>query len=270
VQKKKKGSLVLKLFLALILLGTGFGAVVLIFREQGSSGGTAPSDASGSGSDAIAAVVPDAAIAEPPPPPPEPDAAEPDIEMDPTPAKPTAGSAAKPTTRPTKPTTTTTKPTTTKPGAGSGGGSAEKPAGDGSAAPSVTDAPLGATDDDCDETSCILSKYDRACCAKYKPKDTGADFKPRVGDVPEALDKSMVRAGIDRVKPRVVACGEKSGGAKGTVKISMQVSPDGAVTSASVAAAPDPALGECVLAAMRSAKFGKTVNGASFTYPFAF
>lgn len=265
VQKKKGGSLVLKLFLALVLLGTGFGAVVLIFRDKDSGGGSAGSGSDpGSGSTPIATVTPDAAVVEPPPP----DAAEPDIEMDPTPAKPTGGSAAKPPTNPTKPVTNPSKPVTnpTKPGTGSG--SAEPPGGDGSA--SVADAPKNPpVDDDCDETSCILSKYDRACCAKFKPKDTNTDFKPRVGDVPESLDKTMVRAGVERVKPRVVACGEKSG-AKGTVKIAMQVSPDGAVTGASVADAPEAALGECVLAAMKSAKFGKTVNGASFTYPFAF
>ena len=107
--------------------------------------------------------------------------------------------------------------------------------------------------DDCDETSCVLSKYDRACCAKFKPATT--DFKPRVGDVPESLDKSMVRAGVERVKPRVVSCGEKSA-VKGTVKIALAVAPDGAVTSASIADSPDPALGECVLNAMKSAKSG--------------
>jgi TonB family protein len=130
------------------------------------------------------------------------------------------------------------------------------------------DAAVVAVADDCDETSCVLSKYDRPCCAKYKPATT-PDFKPRVGDVPESLDKSMVRAGVERVKPRVVSCGEKSG-AKGTVKIAMTVSASGDVTSASVADSPDATLGDCVLAAMRNAKFGKTVNGATFTYPFAF
>ncbi|MBL9016015.1 MAG: hypothetical protein JNL83_17640 [Myxococcales bacterium] len=274
VQKKRGSSIVLKLFLALILLGTGFGAVVLIFRDKGAGGGAGSGSASdagsGSGSAAIAAVPPDAAE---PAPPPTPDAAEPDIEMDPTPVRPPGDGATKPpiTTNPTpttKPGTTTKPDPVTKPGAGSG--SAEKPAGDGSAAATNNDAPVNPpVDADCDETSCILTKYDRACCARYKPKDT-SDFKPRVGDVPESLDKSMVRAGVERVKPRVVACGEKSGGTKGTVKIAMQVSPDGAVTSASVADAPSAALGDCVLAAMKSAKFGKTVNGASFTYPFAF
>lgn len=167
-----------------------------------------------------------------------------------------------------KPTGRTQK-TSTPPRTGKTGQPAPNPAKTPEAAPPPpAPAPAAVADDDCDETSCILSKYDRACCAKYKPAAT-ADFKPRVGDVPESLDKSMVRQGVEHMKPRVVSCGEKSG-VKGTVKISMTVSPEGAVTSASVADTPDATLGDCVLAAMRSAKFGKTVNGATFTYPFAF
>jgi TonB family protein len=123
-------------------------------------------------------------------------------------------------------------------------------------------------DDGCDETSCILSKYEKACCEKYKPKTS--DLSARTGGgLPEELDKMMVRAGVEKVKPRVVACGEKAA-AKGTVRIAMSVSPAGAVTSAEVAETPDAGLGACVLAAMKAASFGKSVNGGTFTYPFAF
>ncbi|MDX2093560.1 MAG: TonB family protein [Kofleriaceae bacterium] len=121
--------------------------------------------------------------------------------------------------------------------------------------------------DDCDETSCVMSNYDRPCCARYKPTKT--DFAPRVGGVPETLDKTMVRAGIEPVKPRVVKCGEQTKVA-GTVRVSLSVSADGEVTNAALESSPDPALGRCVVEAMKRAKFGKTVNGATFTYPFAF
>jgi TonB family protein len=87
--------------------------------------------------------------------------------------------------------------------------------------------------------------------------------------VPTELDKAAVRAGMATVKPAVVACGEKSGD-KGTVKIAMKVKPDGMVEDASVASAPNDALGSCVATALRKAQFAKTVNGGSFTYPFAF
>ena len=245
--KKRAGSLALKLLLAAVILGAGFFAVVVIFRDKES-----------------ASTKPDAPtpVATNPTPPPEPapvvmpDAAieEPDIEMDPTPL-----SGVKPKLPKTDPKGKTPK-IPVPPNTGS-----NTPIANSTTPP---DAAVAApVDDDCDETSCVLSKYERACCAKYKPATT--DFKPRVGDVPESLDKSMVRAGVERVKPRVVSCGEKSA-VKGTVKIALAVAPDGAVTSASIADSPDAALGECVLGAMKSAKFGKTVNGASFTYPFAF
>jgi hypothetical protein len=37
-----------------------------------------------------------------------------------------------------------------------------------------------------------------------------------------------------------------------------------------VTESPHASLGECVAAAMRSAKFGKTKNGGEFVYPFVF
>jgi hypothetical protein len=119
----------------------------------------------------------------------------------------------------------------------------------------------------CDEANCVLSDYDRPCCAKYKAK--GPELAKRVGGVPETLDRSMVRAGVDTIKPRVIACGEKAG-VKGTVKIAVVVSAEGAVTSSELQDSPDPTLGSCVATALRSAKFGKSVEGGSFTYPFVF
>lgn len=248
--QKRGMPLVLKLLLAAAILGAGFFAVVLIFNEKDKPAGTPPA-APPSPTEPVASAIPDAAV--------EIDAAidEPDIEMDPVPMRPidskprpkTGGAEPKP-KQPKPPVTPPTTPTTpTTP----------------TAAP--PDAAVAVVDDDCDETSCVLSKYERACCAKYKPAST--DFKPRIGDLPESLDKTMVRAGVERVKPRVVACGEKSS-AKGTVRIALAVSPEGEITSASIADSPDVPLGECVLAAMKNAKFGKTVNGASFTYPFSF
>lgn len=132
--------------------------------------------------------------------------------------------------------------------------------------PEKVDEPI--VDDGCDETSCILSKYEKACCEKYKPKTS--DLSTRTGaGVPENLDKLMVRDGVAKVKPRVIKCGEKAA-VKGEVRISMTVSPAGAVTSAEVASSPDAGLGACVLAAMQDARFGKSVNGGTFTYPFVF
>lgn len=246
--KKPGTSLTLKLLLAAVVLGAGFFAVVFIFRDKEPAATKPPEPAHL----AVTTPPPDAEIA-----PPDAAVVEPDIEMDPTPVTNNPPKPNPPKTNLPKP--NPPKPNPPKSGSTTPTNPATPPPPDTAVAPPV--------DDDCDETSCVLSKYDRACCAKYKPATT--DFKPRVGDVPESLDKSMVRAAVERVKPRVVTCGEKAG-VKGTVKIALGVAPDGSVTSASVTDSPDPALGECVLGAMKSAKFGKTVNGASFTYPFAF
>ena len=185
-------------------------------------------------------------------------------------------------TTPTATTPTATTPTATgtprprpgtptpRPQAGSTAGSAATAPITTTTATAATTPPVDAAVEEpdlCDEANCVLSDYDRPCCAKYKAK--GPELAQRVGGVPETLDRSMVRAGVESIKPRVIACGEKAG-AKGTVKIAVAVSPDGAVTSAEVTDAPDTGLGACVAGALRSAKFGKSVEGGSFSYPFVF
>jgi TonB family protein len=152
-----------------------------------------------------------------------------------------------------------TKPADTKP-------AVTKPAETKPADPkSAETRPAG--DPGCDEVACVLAKYNRPCCERYRPATT--DLKPRAGNIPEELDRAMVRAGVEKIKPAVVACGEKTG-VKGTVKLSVSVTSEGNVKSADVAEAPDEALGSCVAAAMRKARFGKSVKGGSFTYPFVF
>ena len=124
-------------------------------------------------------------------------------------------------------------------------------------------------DGGCDEVSCVMDKYARACCAKYKPADSG--YKPPVKptEIPATLDKTMIRTGTAKVKAAIIECGVKAN-AKGTVKVSVNVGPDGRVGSASVVSSPDPELGDCVAGAIRKANYGRTVNGGTFTYPFVF
>lgn len=114
--------------------------------------------------------------------------------------------------------------------------------------------------DGCSEAMCVSDNYAAECCARYKP---GSDA------VPNGLAKWMVKAAIDRLKPRVIACGEKFA-AKGTVRIAVTVAPDGSVTAADVAEASNPGLGSCVAEVLRSGKFAKTASGGSFRYPFVF
>lgn len=134
-------------------------------------------------------------------------------------------------------------------------------------------APISKVEDGCDEVSCILDKYKAACCARFKPPEPPQDPKsadePPPSGLPAKLDKLMVQEGIAQIKPAVIACGERVA-AKGTVKIAVKVSGSGKVVSASATEAPDPALGSCVAAAVKLAKFPETDDGGSFNYPFAF
>jgi hypothetical protein len=117
-------------------------------------------------------------------------------------------------------------------------------------------------EDGCDKVSCVVDNFARACCAPFKPR------KP--DETPYALDKPMITAGIGKAKAAVIRCGEQHAAAKGIVKIAMVVGADGHVGTATVAASPDPALGECVASAVRKATFAATETGGSFTYPFKF
>lgn len=127
----------------------------------------------------------------------------------------------------------------------------------------------------CDEVSCVLNSYEGACCAKFKKaggkasaSGGGGSTAPK-GDVPEGLDRAMISDGVDKVKARAMACGDKSP-AKGQVKVSVKVGPDGHVSSVTVKNTPDAGLGNCVAGVMQKATFAKTQTGGSFAYPFSF
>jgi hypothetical protein len=121
----------------------------------------------------------------------------------------------------------------------------------------------------CDEVACVLSNYDGPCCAKFK-KSAGAKASGNAAaDVSGALDPAMIRAAIVAVKDKVGACAEKHP-VKGTVKVAITVSPAGSVAAVVVKDTPDPALGACVAAAVKTAKFPKSTGTVTFTFPFAF
>lgn len=88
--------------------------------------------------------------------------------------------------------------------------------------------------------------------------------------IPEALDRLAISAGISSVKPKVVECGQKSPDAKGKVKIKVTVEPTGTVSSALIVETPEDTLGACVASVVKTAKFGATKKGGTFSYPFVF
>jgi len=126
--------------------------------------------------------------------------------------------------------------------------------------------------DSCDEVSCVLNNYEGACCAKFKRgggKPSSGGSSGGKSDLPESLDRAMISDGVAKVKARVMSCGERSP-AKGQVKVSVKVSPDGQVTSVTVKNTPDANLGNCVQSMMQKATFAKTQTGGSFSYPYTF
>ena len=208
-----------------------------------------------------------------------------------------SGSASTATTpeapKPTNPTTTTTttpdpkkdkpKPTTSTPPktTTSGVGVARN---DRTTPKQTTPPPppppkeTGGDSSTCDEVSCVLNNYEGACCSKFRKggsKPTGGSTTTTSGgskpgsDLPSGLDRSMISEGVSRVKARVQSCGDKSN-AKGSVKVSVKVTPDGGVSSVSVKESPDQSLGNCVAGAMKGATFKKTQTGGSFSIPFQF
>jgi TonB family protein len=120
---------------------------------------------------------------------------------------------------------------------------------------------------DCDEASCILERYERECCARYKPAAEAPP--PAPAGIPATLDRTAVKDGIAGVKPVVQQCGEQHR-TQGEVEITLTVDASGKVTDAAVATSPDPELGTCVAKALERATFAKSQNGAVFTYPFMF
>lgn len=129
----------------------------------------------------------------------------------------------------------------------------------------ITPAPITPTASACDEVSCVLANYPNGCCDKYKNPAPIIQRSP--SDIPETLDRSMIANGVAQVKARVAAC---SSTIHGNVKVHVRVDPKGLVTSVTVDATPDAALGACVASAMQKATFGRSLAGGSFSYPFVF
>jgi len=88
----------------------------------------------------------------------------------------------------------------------------------------------------------------------------------RPAAIAERLDRPAIAGGA---RIDTSGCGKQSS-AHGEVKVSVQVSPAGAVTGVTVKSSPDPALETCVTAAVRAGAFPATQRGGSFSYTWRF
>jgi hypothetical protein len=87
--------------------------------------------------------------------------------------------------------------------------------------------------------------------------------------LPKSLTRSMISDGVFSIAPKVDACRVITT-ARGRVKISVRVNPDGTVGSAVAIEAPDLELGSCVARTLERALFAPTEEGGVFSYPFTF
>ena len=86
---------------------------------------------------------------------------------------------------------------------------------------------------------------------------------------PKTIDRTMIVAAVNAVKPEADACGTKGLGT-GIVKITVRVMPSGNTESVTIKEAKNKPLGACVLAAFKKISFPATQEGGSFAYPFVF
>ena len=121
-----------------------------------------------------------------------------------------------------------------------------------------------------DEVGCLLADRPPSCCSKYKTKTRTETKNTDQSDLPTQLSEREIKKGMGSARSRVTLCGDKHP-AKGTVKITVKVAPNGKISSVRVKSTPNSALGACVKSAVeRRAKFIETQKGRTFTYPFVF
>lgn len=90
---------------------------------------------------------------------------------------------------------------------------------------------------------------------------------PMEPTLPESIDRDLITAAMEPVKPKLVACGEGFPDAPSAVKIKVKVSASGSVSSVNVIDEVDAGLASCLEAAIKKVKFAATAKGGNFTYP---
>jgi len=103
-----------------------------------------------------------------------------------------------------------------------------------------------------------------------KPPPTPRPPTPiaKLPPLPDNVNRTMINAGMQKVRSDVAACKTLRGDGSGTITATVLVNPDGSVRSAT--ALPAGPLATCVRDAVEKAHFDRTDNGFRFTYPFAF
>lgn len=85
------------------------------------------------------------------------------------------------------------------------------------------------------------------------------------GNLPESLDQKRFLDGVAEVESFIMSCSIDSK-AKGQVKVSVKVGADGNVISVTLLNTPEPAVSDCVVGIMQTARFAKTQSGGTFMW----
>ncbi len=123
---------------------------------------------------------------------------------------------------------------------------------------------VAADGEPCDEVTCLVDG--RGCCGKVK---SNLPVEPEIDtSLPERLARNDVNVGLAKVEGRLNSCGVRFE-VSGVVKLKLKISPEGKVTKSS-ANKGDADFQRCISAMLKKARFAKTQQGASLTYPKIF
>jgi hypothetical protein len=114
----------------------------------------------------------------------------------------------------------------------------------------------------CDEVLCLVEG--RGCCGKVGKK--AADAEPEVDtSLPERLSRADIDKGLKKINGRLNSCGARHG-TTGVVTMKLKISPEGKVQKSSTSTG-GAEFQSCVGKTLSKARFTRTQEGASLSYP---
>jgi len=119
----------------------------------------------------------------------------------------------------------------------------------------------------CDEVVCLVEPY-RPCCQKKNASNNSGEEDEPEEDLIDKPTRAHIAKGLKSVKGRLDTCATKHG-VTGAVPIKLKISPAGRALSATATKGPGP-FKNCVAATIKKARFVKSQNGLTVSYPVVF
>jgi hypothetical protein len=92
---------------------------------------------------------------------------------------------------------------------------------------------------------------------------------PPPSDRPESPGRADIAAAMQKVKPAMIACGQKHS-VKGTVKLKIRINPKGTVELVEVVQTPDAKANDCMVGVAKTITMRASESGVTFSYPIVF